>query len=111
MLDMNIIMVWLEMDNNLPLQLIASKNNIAVLDRTQNQTLRCVCGGKRLTPTATCKIEANIKLMDLRIKRSFLESVEIYKRQEEDHPLREIVDTWKEVRRLQQSPGFSQRTS
>ena len=91
------------MDNNLPLQSIASKSNTAALDRTQNQALRLVCGGMRSTPTAACEIEANIEPMDHRRKRALLESVERYKRQEEDHPLREMVDTWKEVRRLQQN--------
>ena len=91
------------MDNNLPLQSIASKSNTAALDRTQNQALRLVCGGMRSTPTAACEIEANIEPMDHRRKRALLESVERYKRQEKDHPLREMVDNWKEVRRLQQN--------
>ena len=91
------------MDNNLPLQSIASKCNTAALDRTQNQALRLICGGMRTTPTAACEIEANIEPMDLRRKRALLESVERYKRQDEGHPLRKMVDNWKEVRRLQQN--------
>ena len=47
------------------------------------------------------KKEATIETMDVRIKRALLKSVERYTIQEEDHPLREMVDTWREVRRLQ----------
>ena len=80
------------MDNNLPLQSIASKSNTATLDRTQNQALRLICGGMRTTPTAACEIEANIEPMDHRRIRALIESVERYRRQEEDHPNRRTVD-------------------
>ena len=91
------------MDNNLPLQSIASKCNTASLDRTQNQALRLICGGMRTTPTAACEIEANIEPMDLRRNRALIETVERFRRQEEDHPTRRVVYTWKEVKRLKQT--------
>ena len=91
------------MDNNLPLQSIASKSNTATLDRTQNQALRLICGGMRTTPTAACEIEANIEPMDHRRNRALIESVERYRRQEEDHPNRRTVDNWEEVKRLKQT--------
>ena len=91
------------MDNNLPLQSIASKCNTATLDRTQNQALRLICGGMRTTPTAACEIEANIEPMDLRRNRALIESVERFRRLDEDHPNRRVVDNWKEVKRLKQT--------
>ena len=91
------------MDNNLSLQSIASKCNTATLDRTQNQALRLICGGMRTTPTAACEIEANIEPMDLRRNRALIESVERFRRLDEDHPNRRVVDNWKEVKRLKQT--------
>ena len=49
------------LDNNLPLQSIASTSNTTALDKTQNQALRLICGGMRSTPTAACEIEADIE--------------------------------------------------
>ena len=90
------------MDYALPIQAIASKNTSAPLDRIQNQGLRLVCGGKRSTPIAACEIEANIGPPDLHRERAVLESVERYKRFEEGHPNRDLVDSWTPVQRLQQ---------
>ena len=89
------------LDNNLPLQSIASTSNTTALDKTQNQALRLICGGMRSTPTAACEIEADIEPMDLRRTRALVETVERFKRQDKDHPNRKVVDNWKEMRRLQ----------
>ena len=89
------------LDNQLPLQSIASKSNTTALDKTQNQALRLICGGMRSTPTAACEIEADIEPMDLRRTRALIETVERFKRQDKEHPNRQAVDNWKEVKRLQ----------
>ena len=76
------------MDYSLPLQTIASKGAVLSLDKVQNQALRLICGAIRTTPTAACEIDANTKPRDLTRKRSLIETVERYRRQEPDHPNR-----------------------
>ena len=88
------------MDYNLPLQTIASKGAVLSLDKVQNQALRLICGAIR-TPTAACEIDANIKPRDLTRKRSLIETVERFRRQERDHPNRKLIETWKPVGRIQ----------
>jgi ribonuclease HI len=90
------------MDYSLPFQVIASKQAATGLDRIQNQAARLICGGMRSTPTAACEIEANLEPLDLRRNRALLETVERYRRQPQDHPNRQVVDNWREERRLQQ---------
>ena len=93
------------MDYSLTIQAVASKSAAESLDKVQNQSLRLVCGGMRSTPTAACEIDANIEPLDLRREKSLLESVERYRRLDENHPNRRLVDSWKPNRRLiQQSP-------
>ena len=89
------------MDYNLPLQTIASKGAVLSLDKVQNQALRLICGAIRTTPTAACEIDANIKPRDLTRKRSLIETVERFRRQEPDHPNRKLIETWKPVGRIQ----------
>ena len=86
----------------LPIQAIASKSTKESLDRVQNQSLRLVCGGMRSTPSAACEVDASIEPLDLRREKSVLESVERYKRMDEKHPNRVLVDTWKASNRLKQ---------
>ena len=90
------------MDYALPLQNIASKQATQTLDRVQNQAAKLICVGMRSTPIAACEIDANIEPMDLRRERSLLEGVERYRRLEEDHPNRTLVDSWMPIKRLQQ---------
>ena len=71
------------MDYALPIQAIASKSTKESLDRVQNQSLRLVCGGMRSTPSAACEVDASIEPLDLRREKSVLESVERYKRMDE----------------------------
>ena len=87
------------MDYNLPLQTIASKGAVLSLDKVQNQALRLIRGAIRTTPTAACEIDANIKSRDLTRKRSLIETVERYRRQEPDHPNRKLIE--KPVGRIQ----------
>ena len=89
------------MDYNLPLQTIASKGAGLSLDKVQNQAQRLICGAIHTTPTAACEIDANIKPKDLTTKRSLIETVERYRRQEPDHPNRKLIETWKPVGRIQ----------
>ena len=91
------------MDYALPLQNIASKQTTQTLDRVQNQAAKLICGGMRSTPIAACEIDANIEPMDLRRERSLLEGVERYRRLEEDHPNRLLVDSWMPNKRLKQN--------
>ena len=90
------------MDYAQPLQAIASKSTADSLDKVQNQALRLVCGGMRTTPTAACEIDANIEPLDLLRDKSLLESVERYRRLDEDHPNKRLADSWKPKRRLKQ---------
>ena len=90
------------MDYALPIQAAASKTMRESLDKVQNQSLRLVCGGKRSTPSAACEIDCNVEPLELRRERAVLESVERYKRQDENHPNRRLVDTWKVNNRLKQ---------
>ena len=60
-----------------------------------------LCGAIRTTPTAACEIDANIKPRDLTRKRSLIETVERYRRQEPDDPNRKLIETWKPVGRIQ----------
>ena len=78
-----------------------SKGAVLSLDKEQNQAQRLICGAIRTTPTAACEIDATIKPRDLTRKRSLIETVEIYRRQETDHPNRKLIDTWKPVVRIQ----------
>ena len=89
------------MDYNLPLQTIASKGAVLSLDKVQNQALRLICGAIRTAPIAACEIDANIKPRDLTRRRSLIETVERYRRQEPDHPNRKLIETWKPVGRIQ----------
>ena len=89
------------MDYNLPLQTIESKGAVLSLDKVQNQALRLICGVIPTTPTAACEIDANIKPRDLTRKRSLIETVERYRRQEPDHLNRKLIETWKPVGRIQ----------
>ena len=90
------------MDYALPIQAIASKANRESLDKIQNQSLRLICGGMRSTPSAACEIDANVEPLDLRRERAVLESVERYKRMDESHPNRRLVETWRPSYRLKQ---------
>ena len=90
------------MDYALPIQAIASNSTRESLDRVQNQSLRLVCGGMRSTPSAACEIDANIEPLDLRREKAVLECVERYKRLDERHPNRVLVDSWKASNRLKQ---------
>ena len=89
------------MDYNIPLQTVASKCAVLSLDKVQNQALRLICGAIRTTPTAACEIDDNIKPRDLTRKRSLIETVERYRRQEPDHPNRKLIETWTPVGRMQ----------
>ena len=77
------------------------KGAVLSLDKVQNQALRLICGAIRTTPTAACEIDANIKRRALIRKRSLIETVERYRRQEPDHPNRKLIETWKPVGRIQ----------
>ncbi|GFS24435.1 hypothetical protein ElyMa_005157100 [Elysia marginata] len=59
-------------------------------------------GGMRSTPTAACKIPANIKPLGLRRDADVMNMVERYKRCDNSHPNRQLVDTWKPIGRLKQ---------
>ena len=83
------------------LQTIACKGAILSLDKVQNQALRLICGAIRTTPTAACEIDANIKPRDRTRKRSLIETVERYRRQEPDHLNRKLIESWKPVGRIQ----------
>ena len=90
------------MDYALPIQAAASESTRETLDKVQNQSLRLVCGGMRSTPTAACEIDCNVEPLQLRREKAVLESVERYKRQDEKHPNRKLVETWKVSNRLKQ---------
>ena len=90
------------MDYALPLQTIASKQATQALDRVQNQAVKLICGGMRSTPIAACEIDSNIEPMDIRRERSLREGVERYRRLEDDHPNKSLVDSWTPIKRLQQ---------
>ena len=79
------------MDCALSLQTIASKSTANSLANL----LRLVCGGIRSTPTAACKIDANVEPLELHRDRSLLESVDRYRRLDKNHPNRKLVDSWK----------------
>ena len=89
------------MDYGLPLQTIASKEQLQTLERLQNQALRLICGGMKSTPIAACEIDANIEPYDIRRKRALIDATERYNRQEESHPNRIMVNTWKREKRIQ----------
>ena len=89
-------------DYALPLQEIATRQAKEPIDRVQNQAVKLICGGMRSTPIAACEIDANIEPLDLRRKRSVLQGVERYRRFEENHPNRTLVDSWVPNRRLKQ---------
>ena len=88
------------MDYNLPLHNTANKNSVLALDRVQNQALRLICGAIKTTPTAACEIDANIGPRDLHRQMSLVETVERYRRLDENHPNRVLVDKWKPVDRI-----------
>ena len=90
------------MDYALPLQNIAPTQARTSLDRVQNAAAKLISGGMRSTPTAACEIDANLEPLDLRRERAALESIERYRRLEEDHPNRQIADSWTSNQRLQQ---------
>ena len=90
------------MDYAQSLQTISSKSTANSLDKVQNQSLRLICGGMRSTPTAACEIDANIEPLDLHREKSLLENVERYRRLDENHPNRKLVDSWEPKRRLKQ---------
>ena len=90
------------MDYALPLQNIAPAQAKLSLDRVQNQAAKLICGGMHRTPTAACEIDANLEPLDLRRERAALESIERYRRLEEDHPNRQLADSWTPNQRLQQ---------
>ena len=90
------------MDYAMPIQAIASKSTRESLDKVQNQSLRLVCGGLRSTPSAACEIDANVEPLGLRRERAVLECVERYKRMDDTHPNRKLVDSWRAPRRLKQ---------
>ena len=85
-----------------PIQTAASESNTDSLDKIQNQALRLVCGGMRSTPTAALEIDANVEPLRLRRERAVMQSVERYRRLDEDHPNRILVDTWTPINRLKQ---------
>ena len=90
------------MDYALPIQEIATKQAKEPVDRIQNQAVKLICGGTRTTPIAACEIDSNIEPLDLRRKRSVLQGIERYRRFEDNHPNRKLVDTWVPIRRLKQ---------
>ena len=83
------------------LQIVAAETTRATLDKVQNSALRFICGGLRSSPTAACEIDANVEPLKTRREKAVLESVERYKRMEEKHPCRKIVDKWTKTSRLQ----------
>ena len=90
------------MDYAVPIQTVSSNTARASLDEIKNQGLRLICGGWRSTPTAACEIDANIEPLDLHRERAVLESVERYRRLEEEHSNREFVDSWTPSQKLHQ---------
>ena len=90
------------MDYALPIQEIATKQAKEPVDRIQNQAVKLICGGTRTTPIAACEIDSNIEPLDLRRKRSVLQGIERYRRFEDNHPNRKLVDTWVPIGRLKQ---------
>jgi ribonuclease HI len=91
-----------KMDYCLPLQTVSCKTATDAVDRVQNQALRLICGGMRSTPTAACQIDANVEPLDLRRNKSLLEAIERYRRADQGHPNRKLVENWKQNNRLQQ---------
>ena len=73
----------------------------SVLRQSTKPGSKLICGAIRTTPTATCKIDAKTKPRDLTRKRSLMETVEKYRRQEPDHANRKLIETWKPVGRIQ----------
>ena len=60
----------------------------------------------RSSPTAACEIHTNIEPFDLRRKRAALELFERSKRLEENHPNRQLVDSWQPCQRLKNTTSI-----
>ena len=80
------------MEYNLPLQSIASKTTQSSLDKVESQAVHFITGGLKTTPTAACHIEADIEPLKLRREAAVIESVERYRRTDENHPSKELVE-------------------
>ena len=91
------------MEYNLPLQSIASETTQSTLDRVESQAVHFISGGMRSTPTAACHIDTNIEPLKLRREAAVVEAVERYRREDEDHPNKTIVETWKPNNRIKQN--------
>ena len=74
--------------------------SLVQLDNVQNQALQLICGTFRTTPTAAIEIMVNVPPLGLYRKRAVITVYERYKRLEESYPLRMMVDSWEENRRI-----------
>ena len=88
------------MDYTLALQSISSKSTITSLDKIQNNALRFISGALRSTPTAACEIHTNVEPMHLRRQAAVVETTERYKRLDENHPNRQLIEAPRPTQRI-----------
>lgn len=88
------------MEYCLPLQSISSKSAQNTIDKIQHQAIRHISGGMKSTPIAACEIHTNIEPLDLRREASVVEMVERYKRLDNHHPNKQLIDKWESRTRL-----------
>ncbi|GFS13908.1 hypothetical protein ElyMa_001409300 [Elysia marginata] len=68
--------------------------------RVQSQAVHFISGGMPSTPTAACEIHTHIEPLGLRRDAAVMNMVERYKRSDESHPNRQLIDTLKPTSRL-----------
>ena len=94
------------MEYCLPLQNICSNSAQNTINKIQNQAVRHISGGMKSTPIAACEIHTNIEPLDLRREASVVEMVERYKRLDNHHPNKYLIDSWKPNTRFKKNLSY-----
>ena len=87
---------------SLALQTISSDTCQKSVDKLQNHALCFISGGLRSTPTAACKIHANVEPLRLRREAAVVETLERYQRQDSDHPKKKILEERRPSQRIKE---------
>ena len=95
------------MEYSLALQALSSRTNQQSLDKVQNNALRFISGGLKSTPTAACEVHTNVEPMKLRRDAAVIETVERYRRQDQNHPNRVITNDTRPAQRIRKKSILS----
>ena len=82
------------MEYSMIVQATCSKAVLDSLEMVHSQAVHFISGGLKSTPKAVCEIHTNIEPPNLRREAAIVQMVERYRRQDQQHPNRQLVEKW-----------------